>query len=71
VGRRVLLPRLLYRILKGGCSGICKNCKELKQNQLPKDSVELFWADKGVELSPDGDNKDYYKYQSLVVAKYS
>jgi hypothetical protein len=31
--------------------------------------VELFWADKRVELSPD-DNKATIKYQNLIVVKY-
>jgi hypothetical protein len=32
--------------------------------------VELFWADKSIELSPDGDNKATIKYQNLIVVKY-
>ena len=60
----VLLPRLLkyiQDIKKEDVQAYAKIEGIEEESTTTKDSVELFWVDKSVELSPDGDNKGYYK----------
>jgi hypothetical protein len=59
-----LLPRLLkyiQDIKKEEVDKYLKIAGVETESTTTEDSVELFWADKSIELSPDGDNKGYYK----------